>query len=322
MSESCNCECGPSVCIGSSVGGCCLFIFILIMSSIGVVQFNEIAFLKAWGQSIDQTEVYTQGRYFVGFTNSFVTFPATVINLNLQDLEVFSSNEGDDAGTTLEIDVSVQYVLDPERLSDLFDIGGETGFTTQIQAEAIETLKNAAPQFNADAYLTDRAAIETNFKTLLQERIALNFANTQVVNVQLLRVPFPASFYQRKLDVGLQALKNEIENFTRETVQVRDETAKKVLLIENDAREIVEKADSQAGLIVARAENEFERVIGSANEVAMNRLAEALDITPDSPTYQADFLSLNYLIQLLNNQGTQKKFVNFGQLPAATSLVT
>jgi regulator of protease activity HflC (stomatin/prohibitin superfamily) len=146
------------------------------MTSIGVVQFNEIAFLKAWGQSIDQTKVFDQGRYMVGFWNEFVTFPATVIDLQLKELQVFSSSEGDDAGTTLNIDVGVQYVLNPDRLSDLFDIGGQTGFITQIEAEAIETIKNAAPEFSADEYLTERRDIEAIFKERLTERIAQNFA--------------------------------------------------------------------------------------------------------------------------------------------------
>eukprot|EP00924_Labyrinthula_sp_SR-Ha-C_P007212 augustus_masked-scaffold_8-processed-gene-12.0-mRNA-1 protein AED:1.00 eAED:1.00 QI:0/-1/0/1/-1/1/1/0/311 len=303
--------CG-SICCGVTT----ILFIIFIATSLIKVQFDEYAFKKPWGQGIDQSEVYTQGVYFLGFWNSMVTFPATVIKLELDALSVFSSATEDDAGTTLVLDVVIEYTLDPNQLSELFDIGGETGYIKQIEAVAIEEVKNTATNFNADSYLTNRRNIETSFEEVLEVAIRESFAGTQVQNVKLVSVLFPDTFYQRKLDVGLQEINNEIQQFNQDTALVRDETARQVLEIENEAREITETASAEAALIVTKAENERTRLIGDANQESIKILADNLGITE-----QADFLSLNYLVQLLTNPGNQRKFVNFGQTPEARSLL-
>lgn len=304
--------------------GCCgvlvLVMLILILSARHVIRFHELAFEKPFLQEINQEVVYEEGVHYLLFSE-MVKFPAQVIDADLYDLSVFSKaedvNNDDDegvAGTSLVIDVAIQYQLQPEGLSDIFDIGGTDGYVSQIVAVATDAIKNNATTFSADEYLTHRRIIEKTFTKLVSDELADKFAGTELLNLNLLSVDFPFTFYQRKLQVGIQNLNNQIQEFNRETEVIRDQTLRNVTVIENDAQEIVNVANTEAELIQKRASNEALNITGQAAEESIRLLADELEVTS-----QKDFLSLHYLVNMLDKPGQQRKFVNFGDLNAFTN---
>ena len=107
----------------------------------------------------DTTYIGGDGRKNIGVNGIFVVYPSTVQNMYLPDQNVWSLATDEDAGTLLDIDVSFQYQLIPERLGDLYEkVSLEyEAFITNL---AITAIKNEATLYSADDYLARRKEIE------------------------------------------------------------------------------------------------------------------------------------------------------------------
>ena len=71
---------------------------------------------KVW-----RDEVYEAGRYGIGPDYTFRCYPLNVQNFN-ERLSVWSKSSGSDAGSTVYLDVSYQYLLKPEKLGELYSM--------------------------------------------------------------------------------------------------------------------------------------------------------------------------------------------------------
>lgn len=69
------------------IGGCsiCLAIVILIfvLSGVDTIEPTEVGIkYNSLSKSVDYSYIYSGGWYWLGLTNSFFTFPATVVNVD------------------------------------------------------------------------------------------------------------------------------------------------------------------------------------------------------------------------------------------------
>ena len=71
---------------------------------------------KVW-----RDEVYEAGRYGIGPDYTVRCYPLNVQNFN-ERLSVWSKSSGSDAGSTVYLDVSYQYLLNPEKLGELYSM--------------------------------------------------------------------------------------------------------------------------------------------------------------------------------------------------------
>ena len=108
----------------------------------------------------------------------------------------------------IDIDVSFQYLLRPQYLGDVYDMVA-LNYENNIKSVAIDALKNTAPVFGADDYLTQRPKIEKAFAENVSHAIG-NFYR-DVVNLQMRRVAFEDDYYETKEAAAIQIETNEKE---------------------------------------------------------------------------------------------------------------
>merc|ERR1711977_381168 len=87
-------------------------------------------------------EVYEAGRYGIGPDYTFRCYPLNVQNFN-ERLSVWSKSSGSDAGSTVYLDVSYQYLLKPERLGELYSMVALNFEVLEIENDADAVAKKA-----------------------------------------------------------------------------------------------------------------------------------------------------------------------------------
>jgi len=304
------CGCRTPICLVTTV---MVLLIGLFSVSLRRIEYYELGFAKArFGGAIDRSEVYEPGVYFLGPLHVFATYLATTRNVNMRVLNVFSSSEGDDAGTTLDIDVHFKYQVIAERLESLY---AKVGLEPDefVQNIVINTIKNSAVSFSADDYLTKRRLVESELLKDLRNA-TLQAADVNLSSFQVLQVHFPSTFYGRKLDAALQIQENLIEDYRKNSTLIRGETSVQVEKIENEASLIRSAATNEATLLRKQASLKALELTEEAKRDGLASLAGQLGIT-DS----ASFLQLDYQLKVL--QGGARKYVNFGNLPEAKSLL-
>merc|ERR1712072_1547109 len=99
---------------------------------------------KVW-----RDEVYEAGRYGIGPDYTFRCYPLNVQNFN-ERLSVWSKSSGSDAGSTVYLDVSYQYLLNAERLGELYSMVA-LNFEGLVASRTQDAIRNTAPLFGIDS---------------------------------------------------------------------------------------------------------------------------------------------------------------------------
>jgi hypothetical protein len=109
-------------------------------------------------KKIDSSQVYAGGWYFLGPFSSFMTFPATLVNIDYSNFKgskypPIACRDGDQQ--QIELSMSVQYKLQYAnigRLQDQFQQGYEAKYANYIEQVVRETVGN----FTGTAFWTNR----------------------------------------------------------------------------------------------------------------------------------------------------------------------
>jgi regulator of protease activity HflC (stomatin/prohibitin superfamily) len=280
---------------------------ILIAMSFSRVNYYEFAFKqrKSTGTVFKATkeDVFKSGRYMLGPDFQFVTYPSTIVNDFLDDVEAWTKViTGVHAGVAVTLDIGFQYRLIPDELPELYSKVG-LSFKQLVRNLAIRTLKTNATLYTADEFIMNRRYVEQMFFDALNVDLRMK-ANVQLDKLQMREVRFPQNFMDRKQASAIQKLKNDEENYLKISKVSRTETARQVKYKTNDALEIQENAKAQADLIRKKAKNEAARIIERSRADGLEILAKAINITDEK-----ELLSLDYLFSLMD-KGTEL-YVNF-----------
>jgi len=286
-------------------GGCLAFlILILLLTGFSSLEYYEMGFKQSIASgTVDRSKTFLSGRHWTGPMNTFVVYPASMVDEYLRGLEAWTqATVNVNAGTSVTIDVGFQYKLIPEELDQLYDkVGVE--FKEYIKNIAINTLKNNATRFSSDEFIQQRRNVESAFKQALAGAFREK-ANAKLINFQLRNIGFPKSFMDRKLAGAIQNLKNDAESYRKQATLTRAETTKLVLLINNEGRRIKEEAKAVATFTEAKARNEADRLTQNSRHEGLKILRDALNITE-----QKHILSLDYLFGMIGNKADI--YVNF-----------
>ena len=181
---------------------------------------------KVW-----RDEVYEAGRYGIGPDYTFRCYPLNVQNFN-ERLSVWSKSSGSDAGSTVYSDVSYQYLLNPEKLGELYSMVA-LNFEGLVASRTQDAIRNTAPLFGIDSYLSQRPLIEATLQRNVSRAIA--DLHMDVLSFQLRDIEPEDDYQSARLAVAIQVESNAKEAYSQEATLVREQTAVEVLEIENDA---------------------------------------------------------------------------------------
>ena len=260
---------------------------------------------KVW-----RDEVYEAGRYGIGPDYTFRCYPLNVQNFN-ERLSVWSKSSGSDAGSTVYLDVSYQYLLNPEKLGELYSMVA-LNFEGLVASRTQDAIRNTAPLFGIDSYLSQRPLIEATLQRNVSRAIA--DLHMDVLSFQLRDIEPEDDYQSARLAVAIQVESNAKEAYSQEATLVREQTAVEVLEIENDADAVAKKATASASKIKENAVTEADEKVEVARLQGLKDLYDELGFT--SEKHKA---SLDYLLTLMASS-SNKEYVAFDSMGKVTTI--
>jgi len=234
-----------------------LLLIILLPLSFHNVEYHEVAFFKRRSTgTIDRDTVYTVGRHCIGPDGSFVKFPASEQTVEFSGMSVWTKTERlsdtnvGAAGTAISLDVTFQYRLRPDELSDLYSAVA-LQYESFVRNLATTAIKNISTSFTADEFVKSRRTIQDALQ--LGVDTALEAAHADCETLQLRKIEFPPTFVERMLAAAVQIQTNQAEESLQQSAIIRSTTELGVKKIENDASVVSNTAEAQANLVKIEA---------------------------------------------------------------------
>merc|ERR1711907_27287 len=273
--------------------------------SLSRLEFYEAGLLarKSTG-TLDRSKVWTSGLHFVGPDFGFKTFPTNLQEFN-QKVSVWSKSGGGDAGTTLDLDISFQYKLRTNDIAKLYAKVARN-FKPLVEVNAQDAIKNTAPLYGANDYLSKRTEIESAFMTNVSKAIG-NTMFCDLADLQLRKIGMTAELQATKLTAALQVESNEKEKYVQQKTLISEQTSLDVLKIENEAKRVSNEATATAKEITERAKYLAKQKIEQARSDGLKLMLSDLGLTTDE--HKA---SLDYITTLIQNKARVKPFMNMG----------
>merc|ERR1712159_652579 len=207
--------CYPILCCCFCTG--CLLTVILLPLSFSKIEYFEAGLLaqKSTG-TVDTEEIYRSGNHFIGPDFEFKTFPISLQNFD-QRVSVWSKSGGNDAGATLILDISFQYKIRVEDIGRLYEKVA-VSFEPLVVTYALDAIKNTAPRFGVDEYVT---------KSLKTDIFV------DVLDLQLRKIQLSDDYQTTKLNAALQKESNAKEQYIQKKTLIEEQTSLEVLQIDN-----------------------------------------------------------------------------------------
>ena len=160
-------------------------------STISPIQYGIL--YNTISKTIDPSKVYDGGWHYTGITSSFLTFPATIQNIEFTDYKGAESaplQARTEEGLTVTLSLSLQYKLVKSSVGKLYE-----SYTDKYESNFIRIARGAiieeAAKYNSAEYWTNRRAIGAAMRKLINERLATAFATCE--SIQILSVDLPSS---------------------------------------------------------------------------------------------------------------------------------
>ncbi|CAG2254519.1 unnamed protein product [Mytilus edulis] len=304
-------------------------ISILIIASYSYLDYYEYGLRrqKSTG-SVDKTEVYDGGRYFIGPDFEFKIFPADLHEVDIDNAKVFSSDK-------LEVQFSAhfQYVIRKNELvslHDAYDLGYKEVMKSsaldavkmlQIHAQHLEatnsctTSRCAITVYNVRELINNRSEIEQTVWKSVRERLGGTCCNSycdqtnplctncvtvcsrshrglnvEVKYFQLGKIKIPSEVENQFIRASTLKEQNDEEKLKQKAVIVRKETNQKVAEIENEAKEISQNATAQAALVQSIARANYTALLETARSEGLKLVFSSLNITQQDKKNSFDYL--------------------------------
>jgi hypothetical protein len=269
----------PTTWVLMFIGG--LLILILVPLSFSYVEYDEYAFKKNEIENdVDTNRIYTNGQYGWGINYEPLTFPRTYQKEELK-LAIFPSN-----GLEFSIDIVFFWRVRKDELPLLFKAFGQSSYTGQVQSRANAKIKNRAPDFTIEQYISERPLITRELHKALKEELNLIYIEAPADKFFLIDVTLPEAIRKKDLDAAVQKQKN-LEQQNRQTADlVRKETERLEEQIRANITLVALTAESQSETIVSNAWAAGNRTVDDADSSGTQAFFSALSVT-DAATKSA-----------------------------------
>ena len=254
-----------------------LLMIVLIATSYTPVdrQHYGIRYSSSTGR-IDDTEVYSNGHYFWSPTSHALQFPSTWrrVQLSRSDLEVAVSS-----GQVLRLACEFRYQFKKSSLVHILRTFG-TGEEQAVRATAIGALKNAAPGFTFEQYVTNRDAVTDGLQAaviagLLAVGIDVNVPRPGFI---LGFVELPSTVLALNQDVFFQTETRIRNEFEKQSAIVRLATRTNETRINATASAVAANATAVAGRMRAVAAHSGTAQLRSETGRLVKALAGRLNV--------------------------------------------
>ena len=271
-----------------------LLLVILVPVSLSHLEYYEYGLKKRKTGRVDTARVYGSGRYLLGPTYRFITYPSDSHFVEIEELSVFSAGDNEDSiGLAFKVDVDFTFLLIKDEIGDLHEDLAKS-YKTVIVSRARDAIKNEAIFVTFEEYFQERKAVEQRFRAAVERRWNEKPSlHCKLDQFHLGRIQIPDSVSERQLESRLQNERNDRESFLQQAQFERDLTEVEVNKINLEKDAILRTARAEAELIRARARTEANRIRVEARINATDDLLKAINITT-----QKDIATFDYIQSL------------------------
>ena len=178
------CAVGISICVA-------ITLLICLLVSIGTVEPIEYGIVyNALSKTVDSNTVYPGGWYLIGPINSFITFPATLVNLDFADFDGATNRPlvvKDNDGQEIRLSFAIQYKLQEKKVGELYlklQKGYETTFYTYVDS----VVRKVVGDFDSTMFWSNRTLAGEMLRKDIDKKLKLVYTDVnflQILNVQL-----------------------------------------------------------------------------------------------------------------------------------------
>jgi len=288
--------------VGGITAGCALIVIIILLAcSFSKVEMTEVGLLYSHAsRTIDRSQLYTAGRYYVGVGGEFITYPITQQELVLP---TFESRTMD--GLKISLDVSINFKVEKDSVQKILRLFDNFGYHYDgyISRLAMNIIRDASAGFTAFEYSQNRSLISQEMERQISDDMSeMGFS---LDSVQLLNVAFPDKFsnaLQNTLLLQQQVTQAEMEKVAQE-VALKGELTKSDITAQGILTEaetmnttIRENADAQSQSLIASLESEAESHI---NMIIFFKELAANESKPESDAIK-NFVNWYWMNQMSN----------------------
>eukprot|EP00732_Lithocolla_globosa_P000948 Lithocolla_globosa_v1_NODE_380_length_4230_cov_10.111377.p1 type:complete len:436 gc:universal NODE_380_length_4230_cov_10.111377:1410-103(-) len=270
----------------------CLALFLMLifipMAHNGVPYDSHAFVINRFTEEIDRSEIYEYGKYWIGATNKFLLFPRTVVPVT-EHINIITTS-----GNEMVVVVSYQYQLRKDRLVDVLDFFGPTGYHDQFRSVAVGGIKNAAPMFTVEDYIQNRAIVSDVFEEAVRNALEEIGGTIPPYKFHFVEFQLNSKVGDQFLAKAIQDQDNLKELFSQQTELIRAETQLQTERILSEIQVVEETAEATGERMIDDAESERFKVVQQATGEGLSGLFQTLNMT--NPLDQDLFLQYYYLI--------------------------
>jgi regulator of protease activity HflC (stomatin/prohibitin superfamily) len=268
-----------------------ILLLVLLPLSFSYVEYDEYALKKHTVENTVETDsTYDVGRYYWGVDRTALPFSRHFQKVT-ETFSIFPTN-----GLEFDVDVVFWYRIQKENLGQLYKAFG-TSFDSQVRNRANAKIKNVAPTFALDDYITNRPLITTTLHAGLVPDLNNIYMDLPADKFYLANVEIPAEVKQKDLDAAVQSQRNIEEQNHQLAALVRKETDKLVEEVAAEIDLIGLTATAQADALKQEAEAVAEKTESAADGLGLKNLFLQVNVTttPIKEKYIAYFAFLDSL---------------------------
>lgn len=243
---------GPGLTGGLVAAGVILLLTLLL--GVANVEVTEYGLNYSLLTRRAEPKTYGAGRYWIGPLNFFIKYPSTVTTIQFSDTvlqqDLMFNIAGDKElrsrtkdGLDVQIELSFQYQIMPDRIYDLFlKLGGWYPYHQTFVRLAIDGLTECATQFSATEFFTERTKIgQVMEERLRKESEKVLYAT--IFSFQLRSVGLPKEFEEAiqqtevmKQDIKVSLAEQNSTKVSLETKLIEAKTRTKVAAAQAEAQ--------------------------------------------------------------------------------------
>jgi len=227
----------------------CITAIVLLILGFSSLEATELGLDYSWISKTIDPKMRENGLYFLGIGHSFFKFPKNVQTIEFSKER--NANRGPIESRTFDglevvLEISFQYVLQPENLDKLFMTFG-TDYQEIFSNIAIDLLTEEATRYTAYDFFMDRGKIKDDFQKQLNQ-VFSKVCYSHIQFLQLRSVDLPSLFEQAIQESEVK--KQDIQKAYAELNKVR---------VEIDTK--IKSAEFQKNVTINFAEGEAESLL-------------------------------------------------------------
>lgn len=192
---------------------------IILILSFNYVEYNEYVFKKYnLNNKVYMDMVYENGRYLWGPDHKKISFPRDYQCVDFEQLSITDSD-----GKELFLEISFYYRVQKNNLNKLYNqYGNNIHLTVKSKTESV--LKNTAPLYSTEDYLTKREEISFVMNKNITETLELMWLDVETNKLNLKRVQMSNNVQEKYLEAAIKVEEEEQTIYQGKADEIRAET--------------------------------------------------------------------------------------------------